>query len=894
MGNAGPAAGAPARPRDADRAAAALDRPLPPERRPWYVVGRMTASPAGPRQDPRPPVLLRLDGVGKSFGGVTALRGVCFDLAPGEVHALVGENGAGKSTLVKVATGALAPDEGTVVVSGRLLDRADPLLARSLGIAPIYQQPALFPDLSVAENLAFGAEAGGAWRRVGWPERRRRAVDLLARLQADVDVDAPAGTLGMAEQQLVGIARALGAEAHILLMDEPTASLSDREAERLFERVSELRRRGVGIVYISHRLEELARLADRVSVLRDGALVATRPMRETSREELVRLMVGREVSAVFPKRDVPRGQLVLETRGLGCEAAGVRDVGLALHAGEVLGLAGLVGAGRTELAGVLFGLTPADEGEVRLRGRAVHVGSPGEAVALGIAYVPEDRRRHGVIPEMAVAPNITLAILRQVVAAGFIDLSRERAIAGEFRDRLAIKAPSVDTLVGALSGGNQQKVALARWLAASPTVLILDEPTQGVDVGAKAEIHRLMGDLAERGLAILLISSELPEVLGMSDRVAVLRNGRIVGVLDRSEATAERVLSLALGHGDAASAAPPAPGNDATPAAPATGGAGARPAARRPRRAGPRRELSLSLALGGLLGLLALRAPAFFSTANLVDLVTGNAPALVAAVGMTLVILTRQIDVSVGSQFAICGVVAGLLAKAGLPIALAALGAVGAGAAMGALNGSLVGILGLPSIVVTLATMVVLREGLRWATEGVWVEGLPGGFQWFGLGQDGGRLAIVLVAAAAFAAVAWASRHLAAGRAVYATGSDAEAARLAGVRPTRVVLGVFVAMGAMAGLAAVLTAIQFIDVQTNAGVGLELKVIAAVVVGGTAITGGRGSLPGTLLGVALLGTVGPALTYLGTQAYWDRALQGLIILVAVAAEAFERRPGRRR
>ena len=291
-----------------------------------------------------------------------------------------------------------------------------------------------------------------------------------------------------------------------------------------------------------------------------------------------------------------------------------------------------------------------------------------------------------------------------------------------------------------------------------------------------------------------------------------------------------------------------------------------------------------------MLGVLAVVAPAFFRAANLRDILTGNAPVLVAAIGMTLVILARHIDISIGSQFAICGVAAGLLAKAGLPIPLAGLGAVATGALLGALNGGLVAGLGLPSIVVTLATMVMLREGLRWATEGVWVQDLPPGFQWLGLGQDAGRLAIPIVALAVFVLFAWGLRYVAAGRAVYATGSDAEAARLAGIRPRRVVFGVFVAMGALTGLAALLTAIQFIDVQTNAGVGLELRVIAAVVVGGTAISGGRGRLAGTLLGVALLGLVGPALTFLGTEAYWDRALQGLIILVAVAADAFERRP----
>jgi rhamnose transport system permease protein len=296
----------------------------------------------------------------------------------------------------------------------------------------------------------------------------------------------------------------------------------------------------------------------------------------------------------------------------------------------------------------------------------------------------------------------------------------------------------------------------------------------------------------------------------------------------------------------------------------------------------------VALAALALLGVLAAEAPAFFAPANLRDLLTSSAPVLVAAIGMTLVILARQIDISIGSQFAICGVAAGLLAKAGLPMPLAGMGAVATGALLGAVNGWLVGGLGLPSIVVTLATMVMLREGLRWATEGVWVQDLPKGFQWLGLGQDAGRVVIPAAALVVFALVAWGLRHVAAGRAVYATGSDAEAARLAGIRPRRVVFGVFVAMGALTGLAALLTAIQFIDVQTNAGVGLELRVIAAVVVGGTAISGGRGSLLGTLLGVVLIGLVGPALTFLGTQAYWDRALQGVIILMAVAADAFER------
>jgi rhamnose transport system ATP-binding protein len=492
--------------------------------------------------------LLQLSGIHKAFAGVQALKGVSFELRAGEVHALVGENGAGKSTLIKIITGAHQADEGTLEVNGQAVTENDPVISRSLGIAAIYQQPALFPDLTVAENIALGLERGGAWRLIHWGLRRRQARELLERVGSTIAPDTEVRQLTMPEQQLVEIARALGANARVLIMDEPTASLSDKEVENLFRVIRELRADGVGIIYISHRLEELPQVADRVTALRDGALVGTRLMAEVSRADLIRMMVGRELSAVFPKVAVEVGDVVLEARGLGCRAAGVRGVHLTVRAGEILGLAGLVGAGRTELARVLFGLTPADAGEVRLRGRPVRIDSPARAVALGLAYVPEDRRRHGVILDLPVAANTTLAVLRRVSALGWLSFRRERDLAAGFVRRLGIKTPSVEAPVGNLSGGNQQKVALARWLAAEPAVLILDEPTQGIDVGAKAEIHRLMSDLAGRGLAIVMISSELPEVLGMSDRIAVMHAGTVVGTLDRAGATQEAVLDLALGH----------------------------------------------------------------------------------------------------------------------------------------------------------------------------------------------------------------------------------------------------------------------------------------------------------------------------------------------------------
>jgi rhamnose transport system ATP-binding protein len=492
--------------------------------------------------------LLSLEDISKSFAGVHALKGVSFELRAGEVHALVGENGAGKSTLIKIISGAHQPDAGILHVAGQPITANDPVRSRQLGIAVIYQRPALLSDLTVAENIALGLERKDAARFVHWARRRDRAKALLGRVGAAIDPDAPVHVLSMPEQQLVEIARALGAEARILILDEPTASLSDREVEQLLDVIRELRRQGVGIIYISHRLDELFQIADRVTVLRDGASIGTRPIAEVDRGQLIRMMVGREITAIFPKQTVPLGDAILQLRDLGCRTSGVHHVSFDVAAGEIVGLAGLVGAGRTELARILFGLTPADSGLVEWRGKPTVIRSPAHAARLGIAYVPEDRRQHGVILEMPVATNTTLAVLHRISSFGWINLRRERELAGSYVKRLSIKTAALDTPVGDLSGGNQQKVSVARWLATEPKLLILDEPTQGIDVGTKAEIHRLMGELVGRGMAILMISSELPEILGMSDKIVVMHGGTVSGILRRAEATQEAVLALALGH----------------------------------------------------------------------------------------------------------------------------------------------------------------------------------------------------------------------------------------------------------------------------------------------------------------------------------------------------------
>jgi rhamnose transport system ATP-binding protein len=486
-------------------------------------------------------LLLQATAINKSFAGVQALRDVSFELRPGEVHALIGENGAGKSTLIKIITGAVTADSGVIKIAGQTVTHNTPSIARSLGVAVIYQQPALFPDLTVAENIALALEPGGLWRKVDWKARATRARELLDRAGSAIDPESTVGTLSMPEQQIVEIAKAIGAQARIVIMDEPTASLTDREVDSLFQVIAGLRAQGDGIIYISHRLEEISTIADRVTILRDGQAIGTRQMAEVDRAELIRLMVGRELSAVFPKRAVTVGDAVLELRNVG-------GVSLTVKSGEIVGLAGLVGSGRTELAETIFGLTPVKSGEILLRGKAVRIRAPADAIAAGIGYVPEDRRRHGVVLEMPIAANTSLANLAAVSRRGLIDNARERELAQSYIGQLRVKTHSLYAEAGSLSGGNQQKVALARWLAIRPALLILDEPTQGVDVGSKAEIHRLIVELAEQGMAILMISSELPEILGMSDRIAVMHEGRITGILSRAEATQQKILELALGH----------------------------------------------------------------------------------------------------------------------------------------------------------------------------------------------------------------------------------------------------------------------------------------------------------------------------------------------------------
>ncbi|MBV9440197.1 MAG: sugar ABC transporter ATP-binding protein [Candidatus Eremiobacteraeota bacterium] len=493
--------------------------------------------------------LLRMSGIVKTFPGVRALDGVSFDVAAGEVHALVGENGAGKSTLMKILAGAQRADAGEIAIAGRSVAIDGPKAAERLGIGMIYQEFNLVPELGVVENVVLGIEP----RRGFFLDRGaavREAAAVLAELGIALPLDRPARTLSVAEQQLTEIAKCLVRHARLIVMDEPTAALTEREIDALFGLIARLRSQGVAFVYISHRLEELPRIADRITVLRDGKDVATRPLGEMPPDELIRLMVGRPIESHFPDLPpiAPDAPVVLSVRGLSAAGAvRIRDVSFDVRAGEIVGLAGLVGAGRTDIVRAIAGADVPMTGEIAVDGERVVVRSPGSAIRAGIALITEDRKAQGLVLGMTVRENVTLAHLPRFAPRSFIDRAAEVAATGEEVAQLRIRTPSSEQTVRNLSGGNQQKVVLAKWLVGRARAFIFDEPTRGIDVGAKAEIYALMVELLRNGAAIVMVSSELPEVLGMSHRVLVVRGGTIVAEFGRTEATPGRVIAAAAG-----------------------------------------------------------------------------------------------------------------------------------------------------------------------------------------------------------------------------------------------------------------------------------------------------------------------------------------------------------
>jgi ribose transport system ATP-binding protein len=491
--------------------------------------------------------LIKMAGISKSFGKVNVLKDVSFSLEKGEVHALMGENGAGKSTLMKILTGIYPKDTGTIQVRGQEVEINSPKEAEQMGIAVIHQELNIIPQLTVAENMFLGRDlCYGKTGILRTREMKKKTREYLERLKVHINPDAQAGTLSIGQQQMIEIARALSLNAEVLIMDEPTAALTDREIEALFAVIKDLRSQGVGIVYVSHRMEEIFAICDRISVLRDGTFVGTEVIQETDLDTIVRMMVGRQIGERFPERNVSIGEERLRVEGLG-DGNVIAGISFFARRGEVVGIAGLMGSGRTEIARALFGVSEKQSGRVFLDGKEIRIRKPDDAIAHGIAFVTEDRKGQGLVLGLSVRENIALTNLEMLSKNGVVSASKEANLVRDMMGRLNIKASSGEQTVKSLSGGNQQKVVIGKWLGIRPKVLILDEPTRGVDIGAKKEIYNIMNQLAAEGVTIIMISSELPEILGMSDRILVMHEGKLAAVMDKTQATQEKIMHAATG-----------------------------------------------------------------------------------------------------------------------------------------------------------------------------------------------------------------------------------------------------------------------------------------------------------------------------------------------------------
>lgn len=841
-----------------------------------------------------------MEGVDKRFPGVHALRSVNFDLRHGEVHALMGENGAGKSTLMKVLAGIYPMDAGRLRIAGQDVHMAGPRSAQAHGISIIHQELSLMNELTVAQNIFIGREPQLALGRLDEAALNSAAAAIFASMNLTLDPRAEVGTLTVAKQQMVEIAKALSFDSRVLIMDEPSAALNDTETNELFAIIRRLKSQGVGIIYISHKMDELKRIADRVTVMRDGQYIATVPAADTPMRDIIAMMVGRALADSSPDiPDLSTAPVALEVRGLK-RGRTIRDVSFSVKQGEILGFAGLMGAGRTEVARAIFGADPLDEGELYVHGKRCDIQTPQDAVSAGIGYLSEDRKHFGLAVSMDVRNNVALASMERFAnPAGVLDDPSIAKTADTYIDQLSIRTPSNHQEVRLLSGGNQQKVVIAKWLLRDCDILIFDEPTRGIDVGAKSEIYKLLHSLAAQGRAIIVISSELPEVLRLSHRVAVLCEGRLTGILPGGANTSqEAIMELATqpDSGDETRADSPMPSDP------------------QPRQPGPQKpwsqliaRLSSSgmhqklLAFASLIALLisfSLASPNFLQMSNIIAILQATSVNGVLAIAATLVIITGGIDLSVGTLMTFCAVIAGVvLTMWGMPLGLGIVAAIAAGAGCGLLSGTFISKMKIPPFIATLGMMLMLK-GLSLVISGtrpIYFNDTPN-FTEISRGSligsflpdfaiPNGVLILFLVALAA----GYTLERTILGRYTFALGSNEEAVRLSGVNTEAWKMAVYALAGGICGIGGLLIASRLNSAQPALGLGYELEAIAAVVIGGTSLAGGRGTVLGTLIGAFIMSVLANGLRILSVTQEWQTVMTGAIIILAVYADMMRKR-----
>jgi rhamnose transport system ATP-binding protein len=856
-------------------------RPAPPgELR--HVVPDRNPNDTDAGWSSEPPVI-ELRRITKRFGPVEVLSDIDLSLRAGRVHSLAGENGAGKSTIVKILGGIYQPDSGRILKDGietTILGSAE---ARRQGIAVIHQHPAVFPDLSVAENVFVGRQPqrmGG----VDWAAMTGKAQELLSSLRMEIDVRVPVKILSIAERQAIEIAKALSIDARVLVMDEPTSTISSREVDRLFEIVEQLKKQGVAVLFISHFIDEILGLGDDVTVLRSGKRITTLLARDLTPEQTVRHMIGVEPGAFFPKQDTQIGGPVLSVSGL--SGAGlVEDVSFEVRSGEILGFFGLVGAGRSEIAQMLFGITKPDRGEIRLGRRPIQPRSPRHAIGLGISLLPEDRHQQGLVLQFPIRANETLPILRQFADRfGLVHRAKEVQVARDFAARTRVVATGIEQQTNTLSGGNQQKVLLAKWLIPSPKVLILDEPTRGIDVGAKAEIHRLVSQLVAQGMAVILISDDAQEVIGMADRIIVLRGGRLAAEFDRSVFDREAIL-LAAAHAARDHRTPESPESPSTRSSGSASTSSTSSSIGFLRRLMRVPELGLVLALLIICAAVTLREPRFVQTANLEQVALSATLVCIVSLGEALVIIARQVDLSIGAIVATSAFVsaAWLEHHPDGAILLVVLLGCAVGLVLGAVNALLVAVFRIPAIVATLGTLAIYRGGVIVLAGGRQISAtvLPDSYGDIARIYVAGAPLLVWLAILLTVGFGLAMRFTRSGRNLYALGSNQESARFAGIGDRRHVALVFVLSGLLCGLVGVLWGSRFGTVDAVIAPDLHFQAISAVVVGGVSIFGGSGSVYGAALGAMIFAVLQNGVQLLGINRFWLQAVFGAAILFTV-------------